>query len=44
MILNAQIINEFFTVGSTNKVISIKQPHMSLNFNNMKKNLQQTYT
>ena len=37
MILNVQIINGFFTVGSTNKVISIKQPHMSLNFNNMKK-------
>lgn len=37
MILNVQIINGFFTVGPTNKVISMKQPHMSLNFNNMKK-------
>jgi len=37
MVLNVQIINGFFTVGPTNKVISIKQPTMSLNFNNMKK-------
>ena len=37
MILNVQIINGFFIFRPTNKVISIKQPTMSLNFNNMKK-------